>query len=306
MPIKMVIHKASISEFRYNHRVFYLGIEVMIKIGQINKLEVTKIVDFGVFLDGDDYGSILLPSRFVPEGTEVGEALDVFIYLDSENEVVASTETPKAQVGQFGLMNVIGTNSIGAFVDWGIAKKDLLVPFSEQRGRLNEGQSILVYVYIDKASSRIVGTTRFNKWLDKTPANYEKGQQVDIIIAERTDLGYKAVVNGEHWGLIFHSDVFGKLFIGKQLKAFISDMREDGKISLSLQRPGVARMDDLSEKVLATLEKKDGFLPLSDKSSPEAIFAEFRTSKGTFKKTIGGLYKAGKITITKEGINLVK
>lgn len=306
MPIKMVIHKASISEFRYNHRVFYLGIEVMIKIGQINKLEVTKIVDFGVFLDGDDYGSILLPSRFVPEGTEVGEALDVFIYLDSENEVVASTETPKAQVGQFGLMNVIGTNSIGAFVDWGIAKKDLLVPFSEQRGRLNEGQSILVYVYIDKASSRIVGTTRFNKWLDKTPANYEKGQQVDIIIAERTDLGYKAVVNGEHWGLIFHSDVFGKLFIGKQLKAFISDMREDGKISLSLQRPGVARMDDLSEKVLATLEKKDGFLPLSDKSSPEDIFAEFRTSKGTFKKTIGGLYKAGKITITKEGINLVK
>ncbi|MDD9157049.1 S1-like domain-containing RNA-binding protein [Aliivibrio sp. S4TY2] len=278
----------------------------MIKIGQINKLEVTKIVDFGVFLDGDDYGSILLPSRFVPEGTEVGEALDVFIYLDSENEVVASTETPKAQVGQFGLMNVIGTNSIGAFVDWGIAKKDLLVPFSEQRGRLNEGQSILVYVYIDKASSRIVGTTRFNKWLDKTPANYEKGQQVDIIIAECTDLGYKAVVNSEHWGLIFHSDVFGKLFIGKQLKAFINDMREDGKISLSLQRPGVARMDDLSEKVLATLEKKDGFLPLSDKSSPEAIFSEFRTSKGTFKKTIGGLYKAGKITITKEGISLVK
>ncbi|MDD9194734.1 S1-like domain-containing RNA-binding protein [Aliivibrio sp. S3MY1] len=277
----------------------------MIKIGQINKLEVTKTVDFGVFLDGDDYGSILLPSRFVPEGTEVGEALDVFIYLDSENEVVASTETPKAQVGQFGLMNVIGTNSIGAFVDWGIAKKDLLVPFSEQRGRLNEGQSILVYVYIDKASSRIVGTTRFNKWLDNTPANYEKGQQVDILIAERTDLGYKAVINGEHWGLIFHSDVFGKLFIGKQLKAFIAEMREDGKISLSLQRPGVARMDDLSEKVIATLEKKEGFLPLTDKSSPDAIFTEFRTSKGTFKKTIGGLYKAGKITIEKDGIYLV-
>ena len=301
----MVIHTASISEFRYNRRVFYLGIEVMIKIGQINKLEVTKTVDFGVFLDGGDYGSILLPSRFVPEGTAVGEALDVFIYLDSENEVVASTETPKAQVGQFGLMNVIGTNSIGAFVDWDIAKKDLLVPFSEQRGRLEEGQNILVYVYIDKASSRIVGTTRFNKWLDNTPANYERGQQVDILIAERTDLGYKAVINGEHWGLIFHSDVFGKLFIGKQLKAFIAEMREDGKISLSLQRPGVARMDDLSEKVIATLEKKEGFLPLTDKSSPDAIFTEFRTSKGTFKKTIGGLYKAGKITIEKDGIYLV-
>ena len=301
----MVIHTASISEFGYNRRVFYLGIEVMIKIGQINKLEVTKTVDFGVFLDGGDYGSILLPSRFVPEGTATGEALDVFIYLDSENEVVASTETPKAQVGQFGLMNVIGTNSIGAFVDWGIAKKDLLVPFSEQRGRLDEGQTILVYVYIDKASSRIVGTTRFNKWLDNTPANYEKGQQVDILIAERTDLGYKAVINGEHWGLIFHSDVFGKLFIGKQLKAFIAEMREDGKISLSLQRPGVARMDDLSEKIIATLEKKEGFLPLTDKSSPDAIFTEFRTSKGTFKKTIGGLYKAGKITIEKDGIYLV-
>tara|TARA_Y100000588_G_scaffold390819_1_gene497395 strand:+ start:829 stop:1668 length:840 start_codon:yes stop_codon:yes gene_type:complete len=279
----------------------------MINIGQINNLEVVKQADFGVFLDASDYGTVLLPKRFTPEGVEIGQKLDVFLYIDSDNQIAATTEKPIAQVGQFGLMTVEGVNSTGAFMNWGVKGKDLLVPFSEQRGRLNEGQSILVYVYIDKASSRIVGTTKFNKWLDNTPANYKRNQQVDLIIAERSQLGYKAIVNGEHWGMIFSSDIIGKLFIGKTLKGYIKNIREeDGKIDLSLQKVGVAKMDDLSVKILDLLEKKGGFLPLNDKSSPEAIFSAFRTSKGTFKKTIGGLYKAGKISIDKEGISLAK
>ena len=279
----------------------------MINIGQINNLEVVKQADFGVFLDASDYGTVLLPKRFTPEGVEIGQKLDVFLYIDSDNQIAATTEKPIAQVGQFGLMTVEGVNSTGAFMNWGVKGKDLLVPFSEQRGRLNEGQSILVYVYIDKASSRIVGTTKFNKWLDNTPANYKRNQQVDLIIAERSQLGYKAIVNGEHWGMIFSSDIIGKLFIGKTLKGYIKNIREeDGKIDISLQKVGVAKMDDLSVKILDLLEKKGGFLPLNDKSSPEAIFSAFRTSKGTFKKTIGGLYKAGKISIDKEGISLAK
>jgi len=276
----------------------------MIKVGQINHLEVVKRADFGLFLDAGDYGTTLLPNRFVPEGVEVGDFLDAFLYFDSDSQLVATTETPIAQVGEWGLMKIEGVNSIGAFADWGIKGKDLLIPFSEQRARFAAGQNVLVYVYSDKASGRIVGTTKFNKWLDKTPAKYTRNQQVDLIIAERSDLGFKAIVEGEHWGMIFKSDVFGKLFIGKKLKGYIKNVREDGKIDLSLQKVGVEKMDDLSQKVLDLLEKKGGFLPLNDKSSPEAIFAAFRTSKGTFKKTIGGLYKQGKIVIDKEGIRL--
>ncbi|EKM15057.1 3-deoxy-7-phosphoheptulonate synthase [Vibrio harveyi] len=278
----------------------------MIKIGQINSLEVIKTADFGVFLDGEDYGSVLLPNKYVPEGTELGAHLDVFLYFDSESQLAATIDKPIAQVGEWGLMKIEGINKTGAFVNWGIKEKDLLIPFSEQRARFAAGQNILVYVYTDKASGRIVGTTKFNKWLDKTPANYEVNEQVDLIIAERSQLGYKAIVNGEHWGMIFPSDVFGKLFIGKKLKGYIKQVREDGKIDLALQKVGVAKMDDLSSKVIELLEKKGGFLPLNDKSSPEAIFEAFRTSKGTYKKTIGGLYKAGKIVIEKDGIRLAE
>ncbi|EGR3862847.1 S1 RNA-binding domain-containing protein [Vibrio cholerae] len=276
----------------------------MINIGQINSLEVVKFAEFGVFLDAGEYGTTLLPKRFVPEGTEIGQFIDVFLYFDSENQLAATTETPIAQVGEWGLMKIEGVNSTGAFANWGIKNKDLLIPYSEQRARFTAGQTVLVYVYTDKASGRIVGTTKFNKWLDKTPAKYTPNQQVDLLIAERSELGFKAIVNGTHWGMIFSSDVFGKLFIGKKLKGYIKSVREDGKIDLSLQKVGVEKIDELSTKILETLEKKGGFLPLSDKSTPEAIFATFRTSKGTFKKTIGGLYKQGKIVIENDGIRL--
>ncbi|OEE34628.1 GntR family transcriptional regulator [Vibrio genomosp. F10 str. ZF-129] len=278
----------------------------MINVGQVNRLEVVRKADFGVFLDADDFGTTLLPKKYLPEGVEVGQYLDVFLYFDSENQLAATTETPIAQVGEWGLMDVVGVNSTGAFVNWGVTAKDLLVPYSEQRGTLREGSKILVYVYSDKASGRIVGTTKFNKLLDKTPASYTVNEQVNLLIAERSDLGYKAIINGEHWGMIFPSDVFGKLFVGKQLKGYIKSVRDDGKINVSLQKIGVAKMDELSQKVLDLLKKKEGFLPLNDKSSPDAIFTTFRTSKGTFKKTIGGLYKQGKITIDSDGIRLVK
>ncbi|MFC3023953.1 S1 RNA-binding domain-containing protein [Vibrio zhugei] len=277
----------------------------MMNIGRINRLEVVNKAEFGVFLDAGEYGRALLPNRYTSDDIEVGQYVEAFLYFDSENQIAATTETPIAQVGEWGLMKVEGVNNVGAFVSWGIKEKDLLIPYSEQRGQLYEGQTILVYVYSDKASGRIVGTTKFNKWLDQTPANYQPNQEVDLLIAERSELGFKAIINGQHWGMLFPSDVFGKLFVGKKLKGYIKEIRDDGKINLALQKQGVAKMDDLSSKILDLLEKKGGFLPLSDKSSPDAIFATFRTSKGTFKKTIGGLYKQGKIRISADGLTLL-
>ena len=276
----------------------------MIKIGQYNTLEVVKLVDFGVFLDGgEDFGNILLPKNSVPAGTQLGDELNVFIYFDSEDDIIATTEEPLAQVGEFAMLRVVGVSTIGAFVDWGL-RKDLLVPFSEQRRRLEEGDNVMLRVYTDKASGRIVGSTKFNRFLDLTPANYKVGQEVKVVIAEVTDLGYKAVIEGEHWGLIFKTESFGKLFIGKKLKAYIKEIRPDGKINLSLQKAGRGKVDDLADKILTSLERKGGFLPLSDKSSPQEIFEAFRTSKATFKKTIGGLYKKGLIVIDRDGIRL--
>lgn len=277
----------------------------MTNIGQINRLTVTKLSDFGAFLDGDNYGSVLLSKKYLPDGLAVGQQVDVFLYFDSDQQVVATTETPIAQVGQWGMMKIEGINNVGAFAHWGIKEKDLLIPFSEQRGRLSAGQMVLVYVYTDKASGRIVGTTKFNKWLDKTPARYTCNQQVDLLVAERSDFGMKVIINGAHWGMLFQSDIFGKVFIGKKLKGNIKQVREDGKIDVSLQKVGVGKLDDLSEKILEKLSRHDGFLPLNDHSSPDAIFREFRTSKGTFKKSIGALYKQGRIVIEHDGIRLV-
>lgn len=277
----------------------------MIKIGQMNTLTVVKQVEFGVFLDGgDEYSHILLPKRYVPSSLAVGDSINVFIYFDSEDQLIATTEKPFAEVGQFAKLKCVNANRIGAFMHWGLPK-DLLVPFSEQRMRFEEEKSYLVYVYTDKASGRIVGTTKYNKYLDKTPARYKIGEQVHVTVLERTDLGYKCAINDRHSGLIFHADIFGKLFVGKNLNAYIKEIREDGKINLSLQRLGKGKVDDAAEKIMKVLARKGGFLPVGDKSSPEQIFELFRTSKATFKKTIGSLYKDKKIRIEKDGIYLI-
>lgn len=276
----------------------------MLNIGQLNTLEVVKIVDFGVYLDGDeDYGNVLLPKRYVPEDVERGDRLEVFVYFDSEDQIIATTETPLGMVGEFALLKVVGMTAVGAFADIGLTK-DLLIPFSEQRVPLQEGKEVLVYIYTDNASGRIVGTTKLNRYLDKTPAPYKRGEEVRLQIAEITDLGFKAIIRGEHWGLLFRSESFGKLFVGKKLKGYIKEMRPDGKIDLSLQKLGLDKIDDLAEKIMSSLEKKGGYIPISDKSSPEEIFSAFRTSKGSYKKTIGNLLKRGLITIEREGIRL--
>lgn len=278
----------------------------MIKVGQFNTLNVTKVVEFGVFVNGGyEYGNILLPKRYVPKNTVVDDSVEVFIYFDSEDQIIATTEKPMAQIGEFAKLKCINTNQVGAFLDWGLPK-DLLVPFSEQRVKMQEGKSYLVFLYVDKASQRIVASTKLNRFLDKTPAHYKRGDQVNLTVIEETDLGFKCAINSVHSGLLFKSEAFGKIFIGKNLKGYIQRVRDDGKIDLSFQKLDREKIDSLSEKVIQTLEKKDGFLPVSDKSSPEEIFELFRTSKATFKKTIGRLYKERQIRIAPEGIYLIK
>lgn len=275
----------------------------MVRIGADNQLKVIKIVDFGVYLDGGDLGEILLPNKSVPAGVEVDDELEVFIYLDSEDRVIATTQKPYAKVGEFANLEVVAVNKVGAFLDWGL-EKDLLVPFSEQKRKLEVGKRYIVFIYIDRVDRRITASAKIDKFLDQVPARYNKSEQVNLMIAGRTDLGFKAIINNTHWGVIYKDDVFEFLSIGSQKLGFIKQVREDGKIDLTLTKPAGEQRDELSERVLNELKKLDGYLPISDKSAPEVIYKKFRVSKRIYKQTIGGLMKQGLITIEPQGIRL--
>ncbi|KJK00409.1 GntR family transcriptional regulator [Pseudomonas sp. 21] len=278
----------------------------MAVIGRFNSLQVAKHTDFGLYLDGESHGEILLPKRYVPknEPTEVGDWLNVFIYLDSEDRLIATTQKPKVQVGGFASLKVVEVNRVGLFLDWGLPK-DLLLPHSEEKRPLQVGDYCVVYVYLDERTRRITATARLDRYLDNTPANYKAGQQVDLLVVERTDLGYKAIIDGKHWGLIHKNEVFKFMRNGLRETGYIKEMRADGKISLSLQPAGAGLSDALSEQILKALREAGGQLALSDKSPPELIAQQFGVSKGNFKKAIGGLFKQGLIVIHDDGIELV-
>ncbi len=276
----------------------------MAAIGTLNELEVVKTVDFGVYLDGGSHGEILLPKRYLPENCQVGDRIEVFIYLDSEDRLVATTEKPLAMVGEFAMLKVVEITSFGAFLDWGLMK-DLLVPFREQQEKMEKGKSYLVYVYLDNESQRIVATSRLDKCLGNIPVDYEAGEEVDLIIAGKTELGYKAIVDNSHWGVIYHNEVFQPLHPGEKLKGFIKQIRPDEKIDLRLDKPGYEKIDSISQGILDQMKAAGGFLPVNDKSDPDLIVKTFRTSKKNFKKAIGSLYKQHLITIEENGIRLV-
>lgn len=277
----------------------------MIAIGKINKLRVVKLVDFGVYLDGEEWGEILLPNESVPEGCAVDNEVDVFIYFDSEDRIIATTHIPTIEVDQFACLDILSTSSIGAFADWGL-RKDLLIPFREQRVPLKVGNSVLVYAYLDKNSDRIVGSTKIDKFIDQVPGNYEIGEQVDLLVARISKMGYNVIINNLHWGLIHTSDVFQPLHIGDRLKGFVKTIREDEKIDIVLQQPGYQKIDPLSALILQKLQDFGGHLMISDKSDPKDIYEMFGCSKKSYKKALGSLYKEGKIQIKDEEINLIR
>lgn len=276
----------------------------MIELGRYNTLTVVKIVDFGVYLDGGERGEILMPKEYVPANCSPDDEVRAFIYFDSEDRIVATTEVPAVQVGEFGYLKVVAVNRIGAFLDWGL-RKDLLVPFREQRDPMVEGKSYLVYAYVDKASDRIVASTKIDKYLDQVFPDYVPGQEVDLLIARKTDLGYAVIVNNLHWGLIYDNEVFQPLKIGRKLKGYIKTVREDEKIDVSLQPLGFAKIEGLAGLILEKLKDYGGILDLSDKSDPEEIYRVFGCSKKNFKKALGTLMKQGLIEIGDTEVRLM-
>jgi hypothetical protein len=273
------------------------------EIGKINTLEVVRETENGLYLNGEDLGEILMPHKFITQEVRDSNKATVFIYTDSEDRLVATTETPFAKVGEFAFLKVAATSSFGAFLNWGLPK-DLLVPFSEQKAKMKEGGEYLVYIYLDTKTNRIAASAKLDKFLDKTPPGYEKGGQVDLFIAGETDLGYKAIVNGKHWGLLYENQLFQPLQTGQRTKGFVNKIRDDGKIDLLLEKPGYDKVDAISELILSELKENNGFIAVSDKTSPEMIEAMFGTSKKSFKKAIGALYKRKLIVFKSDGIKL--
>ena len=276
----------------------------VVKVGRRNRLTVVRQVPFGVYLEGQ-FSEILLPKRYVPEGAEVGDELEVFVYLDSDDIQIATTETPLAQVGELACLKVVEVNATGAFLDWGLPK-DLLVPFSEQKQRMVKGRSYLVALYLDDRTRRIVASSKVDKFMNDMPARYQKGQTVSLLIADRTDIGYTAIIEDCHWGVIFHNDIHQPIRYGERLQGYIKQVRPDGKIDLCLSKPGFDKegMADLSQQILDAVQRHQGFLPLNDKSDPALIQKQFSVSKRTFKMAIGALYKQRLITIEEDGIHL--
>lgn len=275
----------------------------MIEIGKFNTLTVIKLVDFGVYLDGEERGEILIPKEYVPDNCSPDDEVRVFIYFDSEDRIVATTENPYVQVGEFAFLKVVAVSGVGAFLDWGL-RKDLMVPFREQRETMLEGHSYLVYAYVDKASDRIVASTKIDKYLDQVFPEYEPGQEVDVLIARKSDLGYSVIVNNAHWGLIYQNEIFQPVKIGQKLKGYIKEIREDEKIDVSLQPAGYAKIDGLSKMILDKIRDNGGVLDISDKSAPEEIYNLFGCSKKNYKKAIGALFKRGMIDIDVDEIRL--
>ncbi len=275
----------------------------MAEIGVLNNLRVVKEVDFGVYLDGGEHGEILLPLRYVPENCKVDDNIRVFIYLDSEDRLIATTERPYAMVGDFALLKVVAVESAGAFLDWGLPK-DLLVPFSEQSPIMEEGKSYVVRVYVDK-SNRIAGSTRLDRYLDNDTGNFHVSQKVELLICNQTDIGYKAIINGTHWGVLYYNEVFQSLKSGQKTKGYIKKVRDDNKIDLCLQKLGYEKVDDITETILGVLKEQGGFISVTDKSTPETIHKLFGISKKTYKKAIGAIYRKRLITIENNGIKLI-
>jgi predicted RNA-binding protein (virulence factor B family) len=275
----------------------------MAQLGQFNLLRVIKQVDFGYYVDGEQFGQVLLPKKQAPEDIEVDQDISVFLYTDSEDRIVSTTLKPKALVGECAYLKVIETNRVGAFLDWGLPK-DLLVPFNEQLKPMQEGYSYTVYLFIDDASERIAATTRLDEHLPSTSNEFEPGQSVELMIYSKSDLGFKAVINGTHLGQLYNNEVFCPLHYGEKLNGYIKQLRDDGRIDLALQLSAHIARDELSETILKHLKDNNGISNLTDKSLPSDISNTFGVSKKTYKKALGLLYKNKQIKIEKHQITL--
>lgn len=272
-----------------------------INLGKYNTLKVVKEVDFGLYLGGGEEGEILLPARYVPQGCKPGDELNVFIYLDNEERLVATTLTPLVQVDEFAYLEVAWVNQYGAFLHWGLMK-DLFVPFREQKMKMTVGKSYIIHAHLDEESYRIVASAKVDRYLSKEKAPYKAGEEVDILIWQKTELGFKAIINNKYSGLLYENEIFQPLRTGMKLKAYIKQVREDGKIDLVLQQKKVqAQVDGFADQLLEYIGLHGGEIAWGDKSDAEEIYQTFGVSKKVFKRTISDLYKKRLILITESG-----
>lgn len=276
----------------------------MAELGKINKLTIVKSVDFGLYLDGGDYGEILLPKRYVTPDMVPGSVIEVFVYLDGEERPIATTLKPLAQVGDFAYLKVKAVERAGAFLEWGIMK-DILVPFREQRSPMQSGKSYVVYLYVDKLTDRILATQKPERFFSKNKPPFKPGDAVKIMVWHPTDLGYKVIVENAWQGMLFKTDVFKPIRPGEIYTAYVKKLRDDNKLDLVLEKPGYDKVKDISGSIMENLKSKGGFIPLTDKSDPDLIYKEFGVSKKVFKQAIGQLYKLRKIELTEKGVRLL-
>ena len=277
---------------------------MQIELGKYNQLEVVKEVDFGVYLNGGEEGEILLPKRYVPEGCKPGDVLNVFIYLDNEERLIATTLQPLVQVGEFACLEVAWVNEFGAFLEWGLMK-DLFVPFREQKMKMQKGHRYVIHAHVDEESYRIMASAKIERYLSKDMPDYEPGQEVEVMVWQKTDLGYKVIVENRHGGLVYQNEIFQPLQPGMKLTAYVRQVREDGKIDLALQQDGQRKVKDFSDVLLQFIKVQGGYTTLNDKSAAETIYDTFGVSKKTFKKAVGDLYKKRLVVLEEGGIRLV-
>lgn len=273
------------------------------QVGKIQTLKVVSLTEFGVYLDGGEHGKILLPGNVTPRGTEIGHSIEVFIYWDSEERIIATTIMPYGEVGDFVLLRCAATNEVGSFMDWGIAK-DLFVPFREQKVRLEPDKHYVVRIYEDQASDRLVGSTKLHQFYDKTPAAFEYNQQVNLMILYKLDLGYAALIDERYPGMLYQNEVFQELRRGEKCQGWIKNIREDGKVDLSLRPQGFQASDDATDQIAKYLADQGGSMTITDGSSPELIYQTFGMSKKLFKKALGALLKQERITISHVKVSL--
>ena len=276
-----------------------------IKLGDYNRMTVVKQVDFGIYLDGGDEGEVLMPARYVPEGCKPGDELDVFVYLDNEERLVATTQTPLAKVGDFAFLKVSWVNEYGAFLDWGLMK-DLFCPFREQKMKMEKDKGYIVHVHLDNESYRIVASAKVEHYFDPSFPPYQHGDEVDLLVWQKTDLGFKVIVDNRFPGLVYKNQVFRDIRTGDRLTGYIDIVREDGKIDVMLQPTGRQMTMNLSDVLLDYLESHGGVGPLTDKSPAEDIYSMFNVSKKNYKKAVGDLYKRRLIVLCDDCIKLRK
>lgn len=277
----------------------------MVEIGKINRLLVKEIRQDMLYLDGSTSGDILLREEVSLKKYKPGDEIEVFVYVDREQQLLATRQKPLAMVGDFALLKVVASKAAGAFMDWGL-ESDLLVPKSEQQEMMQEGESYLVYIFLSRKNNRITASLKLDKFLSRWPPKYQEGEKVDLLISAKTAQGYSAVINKAHAGMIYQNEIFQDLTIGQRLKGYIKKVRDDLKIDLSLQQAGYQRVDGVSQAILNAIQESGGKIALTDKSAPEEIYAMFGVSKKVFKKAVGALYKKKHILIVPDGIRLAE